>query len=291
MFALTQFDPNSPRLTAEKSEIIKLLDSAYGFSVIPAKLDRFLACEPHGWMQVHDSHGRLVGVGGTISYPDAGFGWIGLIATHPEYERQGIGRMVTEACIDHLRSQGCAAVLDASADGAPLYRRMGFVDVGQSALFVHDGLTFPEVPSTVTSLTNPTAQDEASICSFDAPRFGADRSRLLKHLLVEFPGRVFVSRSPSGELDGFAVGQDNTIGPMVAETPTVLSGLLAATLSVPFAGPVRLPLDADADPRSADPLRAAGFSLLRKLARQQLGLSKLPGQRHLLCAQTSFGEG
>lgn len=293
MFTVSRFDAISSTAEAETAKIIQLLDLAYGFPVSPARLNRFLACEPHGWTNVHHENGALVGVGGTIAYPDGGFGWIGLVATDPAFERQGIGRMVTEACVAHLRSRHCSPVLDASADGAPLYRRMGFVDSGQSALFSHDGATFPDVPNSVVSPAVTATQFE-QLLAYDLPRFGADRSRLLAYLRDEFPGRIFLSfardhEQTAGELDGFAVAQDNIIGPLVADNAAVASALLAASLSATFAARPRLPLDADSSYRAQ--VEAAGFTFVRSLARQQLGIVTLPGRRHLLCAQTSLGEG
>jgi predicted acetyltransferase len=54
------------------------------------------------------------------------------VATPPEHRRRGYGAAVTWAAIEEGRRQGCDhAALQASELGAPIYRSMGFVDVGQ----------------------------------------------------------------------------------------------------------------------------------------------------------------
>lgn len=53
--------------------------------------------------------------------------WIGNLLVLPEYRRRGIGRLLMEKVLDYLDSAGCETVwLTASADGAHLYRTLGF---------------------------------------------------------------------------------------------------------------------------------------------------------------------
>ena len=72
----------------------------------------------------------VVGTGCCIAYPDAGFGWIGLVATLPAFQRRGIATAITEFLGRTLAAYGCASVLDASLAGGPVYERMGFADCG-----------------------------------------------------------------------------------------------------------------------------------------------------------------
>ena len=54
------------------------------------------------------------------------------MATPPEFRRRGYGAAATWAAIEVGAQRGCDhAVLQASEMGAPVYRRMGFVDVGR----------------------------------------------------------------------------------------------------------------------------------------------------------------
>lgn len=55
------------------------------------------------------------------------FGYIWHVFVLPEFKRRGLGRALTQAAIDHLRTIGCTtAVLNASDAGEPLYASMGF---------------------------------------------------------------------------------------------------------------------------------------------------------------------
>ena len=54
-------------------------------------------------------------------------GWIGTIWVAPAARRTGLGRALTEATIEAAESAGCRTlVLVATAEGRPLYERLGF---------------------------------------------------------------------------------------------------------------------------------------------------------------------
>jgi len=54
------------------------------------------------------------------------------VTTEPAYRRRGFGKAVTMAVLDIARRRGCRlAVLQASAEGAALYRRLGFQSIGR----------------------------------------------------------------------------------------------------------------------------------------------------------------
>ncbi len=54
------------------------------------------------------------------------------VATPAEHRRRGYGAAVTWAAIDQGARQGCDhSILQASDMGAPIYRSMGFVDIGR----------------------------------------------------------------------------------------------------------------------------------------------------------------
>lgn len=53
------------------------------------------------------------------------------VATPPEHRRRGYGEALTWAAVEEGRRLGCDhSVLQASPMGAPIYRRMGYVDLG-----------------------------------------------------------------------------------------------------------------------------------------------------------------
>ena len=70
------------------------MQQAYGVSSFRTSIDRFAAVQPDGLVVVEDD-GAVVGTGCCVAYPDGGFGWIGLVATAPAFQRRGI------ATVDH----------------------------------------------------------------------------------------------------------------------------------------------------------------------------------------------
>lgn len=52
------------------------------------------------------------------------------VGTLPEFRRRGLGRLVSVAALEAGRAEGCMlGVLDASPDGDPVYRALGFEEV------------------------------------------------------------------------------------------------------------------------------------------------------------------
>jgi GNAT superfamily N-acetyltransferase len=282
---LRAMNGREPDLDSLLDQIDAVLMAAYKTTSRRNRVERFLQVEPGGWV-VAEERGEVVAVGGCISYPDAGFGWVGLIGTSPPAERRGLGRLVTQWIVDYLASKGCAAVLDGSASGAPLYARMGFTDFGVSRMMQAPNRVFPIVDSRVAVAD---AEDLELIAHYDRPRFGADRSRLLRAMFDLYPGRALVVRH-LGDVIGFGIAQDDSIGPLVADTESAARDLLSALCNLSWSAPPRLVLAPETV--HADVAIELGFTEQRALRRQQLGRSgPLPGQRTTILAQASFGEG
>src|SRR4051794_27243830 len=119
-----------------------VMQQAYGASSFADSIQRFVATQPDGLVVVEE-RGKVVGTGCCIAYEEGGFGWIGLVATAPRHQRRGIATIVTERLSAILADHGCASVLDASAAGAPVYERMGFIDHGLTTVMGLEG----EVPA------------------------------------------------------------------------------------------------------------------------------------------------
>lgn len=82
--------------------------------------------------------GRLDGrtVGTALLYVAHGVAGIYVVTTDPSRRRQGIGAVLTLAAVQAARENGLrVATLQATDDGAPVYRRLGFSVVGEYELF------------------------------------------------------------------------------------------------------------------------------------------------------------
>lgn len=52
-----------------------------------------------------------------------------LLCTSPQYQRRGIGSRLLKHVLDVADAEGRKAYIEATEDGYPLYRKMGFVDL------------------------------------------------------------------------------------------------------------------------------------------------------------------
>ncbi|POX64423.1 GNAT family N-acetyltransferase [Streptomyces sp. Ru62] len=82
--------------------------------------------------------GRLDGqtVGTALLYVAHGVAGIYVVTTDFSRRRQGIGAVLTQAAVQAARENGLrVATLQATGDGTPVYRRLGFTVVGEYELF------------------------------------------------------------------------------------------------------------------------------------------------------------
>jgi ribosomal protein S18 acetylase RimI-like enzyme len=285
-------------------EIDGVLMRAYLGTSKADRVLRWLAVQPDGWVIARASEGEdaaVIGCGGFIAYTDGGFGWIGLIATDPTAERRGVGRALTQWCVDELTARGCASVLDGSGKGSPLYESMGFADLGWSAVYSYvdaagaagDGER-PDTLDVATDTVRPvTPSDSAAIVALDQRVFGADRTRLLTYVIERYANRGFLAER-QGELVGYVCAQDDAIGPLVAIDDQSARSLIRRAVSLEWAAPptIRVGPPRQVSPDAPDEFfRRNGFVLQRKLRRQHLGIGELPGERMHLYGMASFGEG
>ena len=277
-------DPAAEPETLEAMDVV--MQQAYGVSSFRTSIDRFAAVQPDG-LAVVEIDGVVVGTGCCVAYLDGKFGWIGLVATLPDFQRQGIGTTITEFLSDVLGTHGCGAVLDASAAGSPVYERMGFADRGITTVMGYAGDGNPSTDDGDES--EPLTTDQLDeVVRFDAPRFGANRGQLLATVIQQHPERATVLRR-RGKVAGFLVAQDSTLGPVVADTSESLTSLINAALRLDWPTPPRINVSPESGHLAT--LRRLGFEVRRELRHMRRGIEVLPGRRESIAAQISLGEG
>lgn len=268
------------------AELDALLARAYQRGSVASRIRRVLDLEADGWTLAR-SRGALVGAGMAIGYRDGGLGWIGLVATDPAFERRGIGARVTVELVKRLEDAGCMVGLDASAAGAPLYPRLGFVSIGRTRVMA------PERVAAAGQRDVRALRDEdlGALFALDRLAFGADRSALLRHLFAHPPGRVLV-HVLEGRLGGFLVAQDASIGPFVAAHGDAIRALARHAMTLPFASVPRIAVPPSSGHHAV--LEEVGFveeRTLTQMLKPLAGQAALPGRRALVAAQCSLGEG
>jgi GNAT superfamily N-acetyltransferase len=280
---LRRVDPAAEPATLDAMDDV--MGQAYGVSSFRGSIDRFAAVQPDGLVVLEDE-GSVVGTGCCVAYPEGKFGWIGLVATLPGFERRGIGTAITEYLSDVLAGYDCAAVLDASVVGGPVYERMGFTDRGLTRVM---GFVGGNQPETVVDECEPlTADDLDEVVRFDAPRFGATRRGLLANVIERHPGRALVLRR-RGRVTGYLVAQQGTIAPVVADTSESLATLITAALQLDWPRPPRINVPPESGHIAT--LQRLGFEQRRELRHMRRGIKTLPGRRQSIAAQVSLGEG
>jgi predicted N-acetyltransferase YhbS len=156
-------------------------------------------------------------VGAVLWWPfgeDAGS--LGMLIVDPDRQRAGIGRRLTEVVIADAGER--ALSLHATADGLPLYERLGFRRTGEIRQHQGAAFTAPVVPLPAGCRIRPLGRADAeAVIALDAAATGLARGVVLTGLLAVSDG-VILDRD--GEIGGFALlrrfGRGYVIGPVVA---------------------------------------------------------------------------
>jgi len=263
-----------------------ILQAAYGGASRKKRLELYMRLQPEGWL-LAALDGQPAGVAGGTNYGPVGH--IGLVAVDPAKQRRGVALAMMQRLLDWFDQQDCPVILlDASEAGAPLYRKLGFVEDEKTLGFILDDCALPLHPS---ERVGPLRLDDlAALTAFDEPIFGAERSVVFAALLDEAPDRAFVARDADGRISGYLFAQSQTLGPWAARTPAIAEALLATVLPLPFEGaPSALLPGSNAD--AAKLLLRYGFSPRRSLRRMRRGGEAHPGRRGRLYGQASLAIG
>ncbi|HVA90694.1 MAG TPA: GNAT family N-acetyltransferase [Chloroflexota bacterium] len=262
----------------------RVATAAYGRPSSIGELQRYLALQPDGWL-VAEWAGALAGLVGAVDYGDRA--WVGLMAVDPPLQGRGIARALMEALLEWLDGRRCpTVVLDASDAGAPLYEKLGFVDVD-----LIDAYRLPSLaslaPASAPSVSPLTNQDLSEATALDAAAFGHARGAVLRSLVADHGTRAFIHRDAKEVVDGYLIAQSLRIGPWVASTLTAARDLLTTALALPYAdGPtVQIPR---ANLAGRTLLEEHGFTLHRSLRHMRRGDPPARDRRDLRYGQASF---
>ncbi len=248
------------------------------------ELGRYLRLQPEGWWLARRG-GTPIGMGGALDY--GSFAYVGMMAVHPACQRQGIGQALLDHLIRWLEARGVPAILlDATEAGAPLYEQFGFLGEDEARLFRASVLT----AGASSDVERAQPADLEAVRTFDAPIFGADRLRVLRALLEEFPERFLVTRARSGDITGFIVAQPRRLGPWVARDAETAERLLRAALALPLAGPPTvIAPSANSDAQAL--LTRCGFNIASSTRHMRRGILPRPRKRSQIYGQESFAIG
>jgi predicted N-acetyltransferase YhbS len=242
--------------------------------------------QPDGWFAAC-LDGRLIGTVGAVSYGMVAH--VGFMTVHPDLQGQGLGRRLMEHILAWLESQNVPLVtLDASKKGFPLYQKLGFLEIDETATFER------QIESNKKALTSGiqpvTLNDLDELVEIDTPIFGANRRKVFQALLELHPERGFLQRSADGNINGFIFAMLNRIGPWVMKEPNGAEALLQAAMTLEYENPVTVCVPS-VNQGAVDLLLAHGFERLRAGRHMAKGDGVVPGERTKVFAQTSMGAG
>lgn len=172
-------------------------------------------------------------------------GIIGNVAVRPDFQKRGLGRLLTSHAIEWQRAQGVRHVwLVATPAGRPLYRRLGFTDIATSwvAFTPLRNLRTERLSALAGDVTAEAASLEAlaSIASLDRAAFGGDRMGLLSALACQEGHTLYIARRGEDDMGqplGYALthalqppAHGIRLGPLVATSDAAAAALTLAAL-------------------------------------------------------------
>lgn len=274
--------------TADVAEAATLARTAFNAQrPYEQDLKRHLATDPGSWWWGHVGD-RAVGMAGLSVYGSCAY--LGMMVVHPEWQGRGIGGRILRhilAAADGRRIP--MLLLDATVAGYPLYLAHGFLEEDGADLFARGEAPVHAAARHREKVRLATAADHAALSALDARITGADRGRVLKSLLAEFPGRAFVSMEGQG-ISGYVFAQSQRIGPWLATGSEAAEALLEAALYLSFASPpeIAAPLSNTA---ARPMLERHGFLYKRTLRHMRRGGARLLSTRASIYGYGSFALG
>lgn len=173
-------------------------------------------------------------------------GIIGNVVVHSLVQRRGLGRLLMTHAITWLREQGVQTIwLDATPDGRPLYRKLGFIEIAPS-WFAYTPLRDLRIDRLISlagahTATLATAAILPSLAALDHEAFGGDRMDIL-HAILRQPECSLLVATASGASNQPPLGYALTrrieapengfrLGSLVAPSDAVAAALTLAAIN------------------------------------------------------------
>lgn len=205
-----------------------------------------------------DREGGVCSCAAVIPYGES-LASIGMVIVHPDYRGRGLGKEVTQACVDAGNEQTAdgrppALMLVATPAGRPVYEGLGFAAVDWVHKYLCDryqpsagphakGSSKATPPASSLWQVQPLAPEHLEpIIRLDKQAFGADRREFLFRRIVQARKKL-VLLGRDGSVAGYGLGVEGPVnlvlGPLVAPDEQA-AVLLVEALAHNYPGKLRI---------------------------------------------------
>jgi GNAT superfamily N-acetyltransferase len=213
-------------MTAADAPHAATLAAKVGWSHTSETWDRCIRWSGSGSFCIVDGD-ELVATTTVLTYSQE-LAWIGMVITHPDYQRRGLARRLMQKALADLQDCGIKRVmLDASQLGYPLYADLGFRPLYKIEVLSGQAVEL----SSDSIIRDVTPADIDGVVRLDGRLFSLPRPQLIGELAA--PGTCWVDGEP-GNLQGYVMVSPNrlgfSIGPWYHQTPDGAETLLRRAL-------------------------------------------------------------
>ena len=213
-------------LTAADTHACWQLSQALRWPHREADWQQFISwAKAHGAALAVRADGQLIGCGLAWQWGHEQ-GSIGMVIVDNAWQRRGIGKRLFKGLLQAL--DGRDVMLQATAQGRPLYESLGFAAIGQARQFHGHWQPPVEAAPTVSPATDERTrllqqQDLPALLAYDQRERGLARPALLQALLAQMDAdeRCAVSVDEQGHLCGYGIlrrfGRGWVVGPLLAD--------------------------------------------------------------------------
>ena len=206
-------------------------------------------------------------VGSAIALPfGLDLAWISMVIVTASGRGKGLASRLVTRCLEWLDQRGTQAVLDATPDGANVYRPLGFNTVRHLTRWRHPGDAKAKPSAHIRLLM---AADRPWIAALDKATFGAEREFVLADLMQRDDAVCLCTMDEDSFVLSRAGRVATEIGPVTAATEEAAIDLLEGALAQ-MSGPIFI--DAYDDQAAfGRHLEALGFTTERRFERMVRG--------------------